>query len=54
MLAFFLPMAMTRQAAMPRRLISWPRRWSAAATMASSVTTAPPMAYKVKPEPIGR
>src|ERR1035437_1004736 len=40
---FFFPVAMTRRPAMSRRLISWPRRWSAAASIASSVTAAPPI-----------
>jgi hypothetical protein len=43
-LLVFLPVAMTRRAAISRRLSSWPRRWMATASMASSVTAAPPMA----------
>jgi hypothetical protein len=43
MLAFLLPLAMMRQPAMSRRLISWPRRCSAAATIASSVTATAPI-----------
>src|SRR6516162_5552925 len=41
---FFLPVAMTSRVAMSRRLSSWPRRCRATASMASSVTAAPPMA----------
>ena len=40
---FFLLVAMSSRAAMSRGLISWLRRWTAAASIASSVTAAPPI-----------
>jgi len=41
---FFFPAVMPRRSAISRRLSPWPRRWRATASMASSVTAAPPIA----------